>query len=247
MSVPRRACDTEPSDWKQLQAQTQQLFTEIGCNARESFVAKLVRGQKEIDVFVEDEGVTPPQTYAVECKQWKKPVEQETIHAFRTVCADLGVTIGFVVASGGFQSGAREAAKSTNVRLVTFHELQELFFDRWYRAMLKRLQGPMKKLFPYWDVAGGKMPTFQWGDAERKRHDELQSQYRIVFDADHWVISRLLMNSNAVIPLPQTFRDPFTPDGTIEVRGFRQYFTLVDAAYPKALREMQLLHGERPE
>src|SRR3954463_1628988 len=103
------------------------MFTEIGCTTSESYVATLVRGQKEIDVYVEDSVVVPRQTYAVECKLWKKAVEQETIHAFRTVCADLGVTIGFVVAKNGFQSGAHAAVERTNVRLVTFEELQDMF------------------------------------------------------------------------------------------------------------------------
>lgn len=60
--------DVEPSEWKELQFQTARMFTEIGCTTSESYVAPLVRGQKEIDVYVEDNAIVPRQTYAVECK-----------------------------------------------------------------------------------------------------------------------------------------------------------------------------------
>lgn len=241
-TTPRCIFDP-PDSWKQLQKLTAQMFEEMGCDTRESFRAPLVRGKKEIDVYVEDRLIVPPQTYAVECKRWKDPVDQEVVHAFRTVCADSGVNTGFIVSTNGFQSGAHEAAAHTNVRLVSFSELQEAFFDRWHAAMMERLSPFLDTLFPYWDRPG-RMPRFQWGLTECRKHEQLLGQYQIVLDAYHWSTrARRGPQAQTSRPLPCIFNDPQSGD-PIEVSTHRQYFSLVSEAHPRMLRDMQLLHGE---
>jgi Restriction endonuclease len=123
--------DREPTDWKDLQRMVGQMFSEMDCVVRVGERVGLVRGGKEIDVYVLDNGVAPPAQYLCECKLWKKAIPQEVVHSFRTVVADYGSNIGFIISSGRFQPGAQKAAVNTNVQLVTFVELQDIFFDRW--------------------------------------------------------------------------------------------------------------------
>ena len=112
--------DKDPDDWRELQAMTGQLFTEIGCNVEVGINLDILRGAKEIDVYARDEGVLPAATYLCECKLWKRAVPQEIVHAFRAVLGDAGAHRGFIISSAGFQRGAFEAARNTNIDLVTF-------------------------------------------------------------------------------------------------------------------------------
>lgn len=216
MTTARLAFAVTPSGWKELQARMCQLFLEMGWEAREAVVTPLARGRKELDVHVVDNLVVPKQVYAGECKNWSSRVTQEIVHSFRTVCSDLGVTIGFLVSKNGFQSGAHEAAVMSNVRLLTFEELQQQFFQRWYEAMLLWLKPRLDILFPYWDPTGGRMPKKPWSEAERERHRAL----------------------------PHSFNKPTIGVGRIEVTSYRQYFELVEQSYSVMLSKMRTLHGE---
>lgn len=172
-----RCFDQEPKDWKDLQNLTGQLFSEIGCTVRVTHRVKLVRGEKEVDVVVEDPVSAPASYYLCECKLWSEAVPQEVVHGFRTVVADFGAHRGFIISKKGFQAGAHKAAENTNISLVTFSELQEVFFDRWRRAMGEKYLPVGDKLFPYWDPTGGKRPPRNWGDEHRRQLVLLNEAY----------------------------------------------------------------------
>ena len=91
--------------------------------------------------------------------------------------ADVGAHRGFIISRKGFQKGAFEAATNTNIDLVTFKQLQEIFADRWRLSMGERLMPFADRLFPYWDPSGGVMPKFQWTDSHRTRHRQLMDAY----------------------------------------------------------------------
>src|SRR5262249_1630354 len=155
-----------------LQNRVAQLFSELGCDVAVGARLKLVRGAKEIDVCVRDAGTSRPSHYLCECKFWNKPVPQEVVHSFRTLVADYGAHRGFIISRAGVQAGAREAVRNTNVDLVTFPELQTIFFDRWRIAMGKRFMPYADRLFPYWDYPG-KMPKIRWREEHVKRQSQL--------------------------------------------------------------------------
>ena len=66
-----------------------------------------------------------------------------------------------MICRAGFQSGAREAVKQTNVDLLTFEELQTIFLDRWRISICKHFMPFADRLFPYWDYPG-KWPRIKW-------------------------------------------------------------------------------------
>ena len=149
--------NSEPQNWKELQAYVGQMFEECGFETEISKIVDLARGKKEIDVFVRDTSSEYCPIILVECKFWNKPVNQETIHSFRTVMADFGANLGFIVSKNGFQAGCYDAVKKTNVRLVSLKELEKEFYQKWKQAMVKKYTPFADKLFPYWDTSGGKM------------------------------------------------------------------------------------------
>jgi hypothetical protein len=64
---------------------------------------------------------------------------------------EAGANVGFIISSNGFQSGAVETAKNTNIDLVTWEEFQSRFYDRWFEAMRLRLAEVADEVFAYSD------------------------------------------------------------------------------------------------
>jgi hypothetical protein len=233
--------DREPTDWKDLQQMVGQMFLEMDCVVRVGERVGLVRGGKEIDVYVRDDGVAPPAQYLCECKFWKKAIPQEVVHSFRTVLADHGANIGFIISSGPFQRGAQEAAVNTNVQLVTFAELQKIFFDRWRVAMGHRFMPYADRLFPYWDYPG-KMPKIKWGKEQIERQEELIEAYRPLVQLGPLSEQRQFRQTFPII-LPR-LNEHGERDGEVRINSYREYFDFIDANKDLALYRFQVLYGE---
>jgi len=77
-----------------------------------------------------------------ESKHWAARVPQQTIHAFGTTIADVGVNAGYKIASSGFQSGAFAASELTNLELVTCEGFQAKFEDSWLGCFLHKCLQP---------------------------------------------------------------------------------------------------------
>ena len=234
--------DHGPQTWQELQAMVGQFFSECGCDVEVEKKTDLVRGAKKIDVYVDDNWITPRSTYICECKFWQDPVPQEIVHAFRTVLHDLGANRGFIISKAGFQAGCRDAARNTNIELLTFEELQAQFFERWLEALSDRFVPYADRLFPYWDPTGGRRPQIPWGDAERERHHVITEAYRPLIQLG--TMKRYLA-SGSIFPLelPKLAKNG-TVVGKIALTTYREYFDFLDEHKYEALRQFQIVHGE---
>jgi hypothetical protein len=128
-----------PKNWEELQSLTCQLFTELGCTCEIEKSIDVLRGSKEIDVYIEDKISNPSLIYLCECKNWNGKVPKGTVHEFRSIVTDSGANRGFIISKSGFQKGSYEAAKNTNIELVTWEELQKLFESRWFDTIQKNV------------------------------------------------------------------------------------------------------------
>lgn len=233
--------DDDPSDWRELQERVAQLFSEVGCDAKVGERVKLVRGEKEIDVLVHDSQITPASVYLCECKLWSNPIPQEIIHSFRTILADFGAHRGFIISKAGFQSGAKEAVKNTNLDLVTFRELQAIFFDRWRISMGKKYRLYADRLFPYWDFPG-KKPAIQWGKEHFARQQLLIEAYRpLVYIGPSFEMNGSVWELPMTLPSLDENGDQ---NGSITLASYRQVYDFVDRCKDVALSQFQLLYGE---
>jgi hypothetical protein len=146
--------DVEPNDWKDLQGKVAQVLRDIGCETEVEKVVQTVRGTPEIDVFAVDSTQVPNLVYLCECKHWSTPVPQSVIHAFRTVVADYGAHVGILISRVGFQSGAYEATRNTNIQLLSWQEFQMQLKPRWRNSMLVKLDRiglPLRDYTDPWD------------------------------------------------------------------------------------------------
>jgi hypothetical protein len=124
-----------PTSWQDLETGVARILTECGYDAEVQKNVDLARGDATVDVWADDHS-SPQNVIAVECKHWVRPATKNVVHAFRSVVGDSGANTGFIVSSAGFQRGAIEAAEYSNVRLLDWHQFQEIFALRWYKRYM---------------------------------------------------------------------------------------------------------------
>jgi restriction system protein len=120
-----------PRDWRSLQDEVAAILGQCGLATTVEGTMPTPRGQVELDVYAEEHVKGRRYSIVCECKHWKAAIPQTVIHAFRTVVAEIGANVGYIIALNGFQSGAKSAATSTNIQLVTWEEFQTLFRSSW--------------------------------------------------------------------------------------------------------------------
>jgi hypothetical protein len=138
-NMQNRIFDYEPADWQQLEEMVNTAFTEMGYESYRNHTVDTIRGKVEIDVFATDCRTSIPTTVICECKHWNKPVDQQVIYAFRSICSDIGPHYALVISKKGFQSGANETRNSTNVHLLNFAQFQEKFFSKWREGVFMEI------------------------------------------------------------------------------------------------------------
>ena len=221
--------NSDPTDWTDLQNKVAQIFDEIGCIVAIEKEITTTRGVVNVDVFVEDATKSPHLIYICECKYWETQIPKSVVHSFRTVVADYGAHVGYLISKRGYQSGAYEAATNSNVMLLSWNEFQEVLLDAWYIGMLKRVHSASAGLREYI------MPPFD-GSINKllDTNKEAQSLYWTMYTKYCAFGEILSMHSeylNEKMPLPHTFIDPrCNSDGKIEVTTYREYFEILLAS-----------------
>lgn len=113
------------SNWYKFQEEICEHFRNLGASARTNVTVKGARGSSDIDVVVESKYLGTDFKWFIEAKYWNSNVTKETVHAFFTILQNTGADRGFIISKTGFQSGAIEATKHTNISLYTFEEFKK--------------------------------------------------------------------------------------------------------------------------
>lgn len=217
---------TEPENWNDLQNKVSLILDTCGLQSEVERTIETVRGDVEIDVYAEDLINSPNLIYLCECKYWKHAVPKTVVHSFRTVVSDYGAHLGFLISRNGFQSGAYEAAKNSNIHLVNWFEFQEYFIERWKEGRYEKLKSIFEELFEFYDYLSAPIGNSINGCPERmEEYSLLIKRFSVQADANPW--NRMME--------PKGF-PPSLPFHTIEVDAegmekeliFTDYATLFD-------------------
>jgi hypothetical protein len=111
--------------WSEYQEEVAQLFRDLGLSAETNATLEGARTSHQVDVLVRSKLAGIKMTWLVECKQWKAAVPKEKVAALRTIVNDTGADRGFIMAESGYQAGALEAARLTNISLTSLRDLKE--------------------------------------------------------------------------------------------------------------------------
>lgn len=136
-----------PKDWKDLQESVAKILNECGINSEVEKEVSTVRGNVEIDVYAIDKSYVPKSVFICECKNWKTNIPQEKVYALNTVVQNIGGNFALLISKNGFQPGAIEASKNTNITLLTWEEFQDLYKKKWIESMLIRYKLKFESLF----------------------------------------------------------------------------------------------------
>jgi hypothetical protein len=109
--------------WRQYQEDAAAFFRTLGLDAEVGRVIQGVRSQHEIDVYVSFEKWGIRQTWIVDCKDHKRQIEKAYVETLKSIVSEVGASLGFLISEVGFQPGAIEAARNTNVVLTSLVEL----------------------------------------------------------------------------------------------------------------------------
>jgi hypothetical protein len=229
-----------PTDWRALQREVARILTEAGMHAEVERTLQTARGAVEIDVYAEEEVLGRRSILLVECKNWQSRVPQQTIHGFRTVVAEAGANVGYIVSSAGFQSGAFVAAQLTNLRLLTWDEFQREFEEQWIaKHLLPTMAERLDALLSYTEplVPMSFMEVDEAGVARLRALREQHTPFGgLVMAFTPYV--RMFGSDRAIPSLPlreslETERREGIPDAVLDARGYRE------------LLEAAVEHGER--
>ena len=133
----------EPKNWQDLQNKVAYILQSCGYQVETPKTIQTVRGAVEVDVLAK----TDEMTIICECKYWKYKVPQNVIFSFRTIIQVIGANKGIVIAENGFQKGAYENAKHTNIELKTWSEFALQFKNKYLISNIEKLLKIRRKLF----------------------------------------------------------------------------------------------------
>jgi len=140
-----------PKTWKDLQNAVADYLSVAGYNTITPCTIETARGNVEVDVFIEASHELVKHIIC-ECKLWNTRIPKEKVHAFRTVVHDCGADIGIIISKNGYQAGAIEAAKYSNVRLETWGSFTTIIADKWIKNMLLKTQLKAARVYSYLDT-----------------------------------------------------------------------------------------------
>jgi restriction system protein len=228
----------EPQDWSELQEAVGKILSQCGFNVEVEKTIEAVRGKIEFDVYAEEAVKGRKYVIACECKHWKSRVPQAIAHSFRTQINDIGANVGYVISTAGFQSGAFEVVKGTNVELVTWKEFQALFLESWFEGfftheIVRKLDALMTYAEPF-------LPSW-WDKMSKEDQDAylvLRDRYaRFAMTMQHFGPYTRLWNKPSVPPIP--LRKYLTKEDHASIPDH----ILDEAAYGDLL-EVAIVYGE---
>lgn len=190
----------KPQTWQELQNLTAEYLTVAGYQAITPYELETARGTVEVDVYIE----TPNELVkhiVCECKHWNTPVTKEKIHAFRTVVHDCGAELGIFISKNGYQSGAIEAAKYSNIRLETWESFLNIIMHRWIDNRLwtvKKMAARVMSFADGYDYESEKLTDEEYLTYKQicKDTSEVRSQALLVLKSD------LLSNNFSIGDIP---------------------------------------------
>lgn len=126
--------------WRNYQEQVAALFRDLGCSAEVEASVQGARATHDVDVWVVFERFGLQHKWVVECKYWNDPVPKEKIGILKYVVDDVGADKGVLVAKSGFQPGAMDASRSTNIVLTSLPNLRSSVEEDLQTSLIEQLE-----------------------------------------------------------------------------------------------------------
>lgn len=110
-------------NWREYQDSAAEFFCKLGLDTKIEHKIEGVRGIHEVDVFAAGKFNGIEFNWVIECKHWKSNVPKEKVMALYSIVQDVGADRGFLLSETGFQSGAINASRLSNITLTSLEDL----------------------------------------------------------------------------------------------------------------------------
>lgn len=120
--------------------------------SRNFFIKGLSGVIHEFDVYYDFFHLNIIFRVAIECKDWKHPVDKGKVQEFWSKISDLNNIAGVMIAKNGYQSGAIEFAKAKGITLLTVEDLPTLNDILAKRIEYLLLPDENTKGEPFWTI-----------------------------------------------------------------------------------------------
>jgi hypothetical protein len=242
-----------PDKWDELEDLVTAILNECGMNARRKISLKLPRGNVVVDVYAEDivDGIV--HRTICECKNWNSSIPKDVVHGFRTVMQETGAHRGYIISRVGFQSGAIEAAGSTNIELVTFGQFQNAYLEKWFDNRLWAIENQLHGFHSYYEPPFAP-PGYVRLENERERaaYDEVWDKFRFAGEILRPFSPYLRMRDKHKRKHPYPAL-PFdvselekegiqVPDDIKAAAGYREFFELLTRYASQGLEELRAVN-----
>lgn len=178
--MTKQITNRAPEGGNELEELVAQILQECGLIVQHQAALQLPRGAVTVDVLAEETVESITYQIICECKNWSTNVPQEKVHAFRTVVSEAGANRGYIISRTGFQSGAVDAARSTNIELVSFAEFQAIFFDKWIKNRTWAIERDIGAILSYYEPFGIPGINQLTNDAEQEAYYNVWLKYLFV-------------------------------------------------------------------
>jgi len=142
------------SAWRAYQEEAAEFFRSLGLGASTDVRLKGARTSHDIDVLVRFTQLGIGVTWIVECKNWKASVSKLHVLALREIVTEVGADRGILLSESGFQSGANDAAKLSNVLLTSLAGMRIVARNEIYSARSHELYNRIENCNDrYWKIS----------------------------------------------------------------------------------------------
>jgi hypothetical protein len=176
---------------------------------------------------------------------------------------ETGAHRGYIISRIGFQAGAIEAARATNIELVTFGQFQEAYFSKWISKRLWAIEDEIGNFNTYYEPLGPPGYSALKNDQERVAYDAVWDKYMFAgyilmpFSPYMRLVGDLRGGSNYSPPkLPLDVSDLekrgiVVPKDVKEAKGYRELFETLVRYAKQGLNELRAVNpitrGKRSE
>lgn len=229
-----------PESWKEMEKSVAQILIASGMDAEIQKTINLARGTVTVDVFAQPKkSLYGP--IICECKYWNTAVPQEKVFAFSKVVGDSGASLGLLISRHGFQEGAINAARYSNLKLLSWPEFIEYIKPFWLCETTRRCLGFGQILLRYADPLD--VPTHLIGDQGRAEYKKLLSKYRglvqLLASLNIEVVSQVeypaMLRDGDIVCAAEAFVNNYAD--MLQVRTADQLFTFLVDACEQAVNE----------
>ena len=207
------------------------------------------RGTVKVDVFSVDKSQSPNIVYLCECKHWGNRIPKTIVHSFRTVVQDFGANYGIIISKEGFQRGAFEAARNTNVRLVNWFGFHDMFEEKWLPVISEKLYNEFQVLTDYTEPLVPRSVDRKLNQLGKESIDKflkLRRKYMgIRFSILYLYIGRLYLKTEGRIKFPRVLPVPTEKNvsKTTKIHSLIEYINYLAFWGKEGLKEFERLLG----